>query len=544
MALSTRSPRAPAHVAHRPHGTHRAHRAHLTGRAALALFAALAALAVLLAATPARAEAGDELTVSVLTFGPGDHPFFKFGHNAIRVQDGLRRRDVVYNYGTFTFDSPALIPTFIKGRLLYWLSKQTMASTIAGYRAENRTIDEQVLDLTPAERRAMLEFLEWNVRPENRHYKYDYYLDNCSTRVRDVVDRAVGGRLREASRAPGSMTWRQHTRRLTHDSVFYYALHVVLGGRVDQPIDQWAEMFLPAKLAEGLGRATVSRDGAERPLVREERRVLDASRPPMPTAPPRREPLMALLGLLSGAGLFALGRKARVSAGARVGLGVLLVPFGLVLGFLGSFFSFVWAFTDHVVSHKNENILTCAPFAFAFVVLGVGVARGKGLVAASNVATAGAVTSALGLALKVLPWFRQDSWEFLLLLLPTWAGLALGLRALASATPTPGDKRKKKKKKRTTPAPSPAATRASDEAEPDEPGHDEAEPDEPGRDEPGRDEAEHGEPGSDEPKRPEPREPEPSDDEAGQGATSDDESAPRQGDGEHDGRARKGDSDE
>src|SRR5689334_17904753 len=100
---------------------------------ALLLPAAVSAAAVPSPPTPIAA---DELTVGLLTFGPGDHPFFKFGHNAIWVHDSVKRVDRVYNFGTFFFDSPLLIPTFLKGKLKYWLSVDALNSTIAIYRYE------------------------------------------------------------------------------------------------------------------------------------------------------------------------------------------------------------------------------------------------------------------------------------------------------------------------------------------------------------------------------------------------------------------------
>src|SRR4029450_5190838 len=113
--------------------------------------ALLLAAALTLLTSPAQAEPGEDLTISMVTFGPGDHPFFKFGHNALLVQprDG---RGMVYNFGTFAFDQPNLIPKFLKGRLMYWLSVSPVGSSFASYQGSNRTIEAQELDLTPAER--------------------------------------------------------------------------------------------------------------------------------------------------------------------------------------------------------------------------------------------------------------------------------------------------------------------------------------------------------------------------------------------------------
>src|SRR6185436_14503495 len=113
-----------------------------------------AALLALLVAPRARAEPGDDLTIYALTFGPGDHPFFKFGHNAILVQP-RQGEGLVFNFGTFSFDQPNLIPKFLRGRLMYWLSVSPVEQTLYSYEPSNRTIEAQELDLTPAERREM-----------------------------------------------------------------------------------------------------------------------------------------------------------------------------------------------------------------------------------------------------------------------------------------------------------------------------------------------------------------------------------------------------
>src|SRR5262245_34594803 len=83
-----------------------------------------------------HAEPGDELTVSVLTFGPGDHPFSKFGHDGVLVEDAASGTRLVYNYGTFSFRSIWLIPKFLVGKYHYWLSVTPLSSVVASYAAE------------------------------------------------------------------------------------------------------------------------------------------------------------------------------------------------------------------------------------------------------------------------------------------------------------------------------------------------------------------------------------------------------------------------
>jgi hypothetical protein len=371
----------------------------------------------------------------MLTFGPGDHPFFKFGHNALWVKP----RDEpgqIFNFGTFSFDQPNLIAKFLRGRLIYWLSVGPAAGTLYGYEASNRTILAQELDLTPAESRALAERLADNLRPEKREYLYDYFLDNCSTRVRDAVDAVLRGQVRAAGRAPAAMTLRDHALRMTSDLLWEYtALHFGLGPLTDRPLDAWGEAFLPEKLRDLLRTVHVAREGGARPLVRSERVLFQARRAPPAARPPAWWPWFALLGLGSGAVLAALGWLGRRRAGARVALGVLAGLLGLVLGLLGLILMAVWIFTNHRAAHGNANILLCAPWAVALLPLGVGVALGwvGAQRAASWVALVAVVSALVGAAAKLLPGPAQNNTAFLLLLVPLWIGLAAGLRQLLPA---------------------------------------------------------------------------------------------------------------
>lgn len=270
-------------------------------------------------------EQRSELTISLLTFGPGDHPFYKFGHDALLVhhaREGRDARDDVYNYGTFDYRSPTLISDFLKGRLRYWLSVQSLAATVAQYRAENRSILAQELALTPEQRRALADRLAHDALPANRYYRYDYYRDNCSTRVRDAIDTAVGGRLRAASAGPASLTFRGHTERLTADDVpVYLGLDLAMGDVIDEPITQWEEMFLPSMVEErvrhvgnvgNVGNVSPSTPAADVPLVARETLLLDAHRAPLRESPPRWGVRMGLIGSALGFALAALGaRRAR-----------------------------------------------------------------------------------------------------------------------------------------------------------------------------------------------------------------------------------------
>jgi hypothetical protein len=387
------------------------------------------------APTPPPAEPPDPLRVYVMTMGPGDHPFFRFGHNAIGIHDETEHTDRVYNFGTFKFDSPRLIFDFLGGRLNYWLSVSSLPRVISEYQRENRAITAQELNLTPDEKRELQAALVVNARPENRLYKYDYFLDNCSTRVRDAVDRVVKGQLHAAASQPGRMTLRQHALRMTAQPLWLYlALDIVLGPKVDRPIDQWAEMFLPEELARGLGAARVP--PANAPLVSAQADLLRADRPPPLAAPPAFGRRFFGVGLAVGFLFAGLGRAGRRSRAARVTVGILTALWGLAVGFIGCFLVYVWLFTDHVVAHRNQNILICAPWAIALLVLGIGVAMGRpGATRKAFALAAAALGAALvAIALKAGIVAHQENGALIAFFFPAWAGVTAALLQLRYAT--------------------------------------------------------------------------------------------------------------
>lgn len=397
---------------------------------------ALATLAVTLLATPlAVAEPGDNLTIYALTFGPGDHPFFKFGHNAILVQPQTGQ-GLVYNFGTFAFDSPALIPKFLRGRFMYWLSVAGVEETVHYYASSNRSIVAQELDLTPAQRLALVQALRWNARPENREYLYDYFYDNCSTRVRDAIDRVVGGRVRAAGQAPADRTFRDHAVRMTADLwPEAVGIDMGLGPSADRPIDRWAESFLPERLKALLATVRVpDGTGGEKNLVKSEKTIFQDVRPPKPAQPPNWTLYFLLVGVAVGGGTAALGRLGTVSV-ARVLLGSIAAAIGLVLGLLGLCLTLLWLFTNHKIVYANANIAQFAPWSVALLVFGIGAALGRPRATrrAAWLALSAVVSSGIGILLKALPGVGQSNWPFIVFCLPVWTGLWLGLRSLASA---------------------------------------------------------------------------------------------------------------
>jgi hypothetical protein len=294
--------------------------------------------------------------------------------------------------------------------------------------------------MPPEARRELQAFLEWNERPENRFYHYDYYRDNCSTRVRDALDWAVGGRIRESSsQVPTGRTFRFHTLRLTsNDPPVYTGLELGLGEPVDRPISMWEEMFLPLALRVHLRKISVDGPhGQPVPLVKSERTLFQSSAPAPPPAPPSWIPLYLLAGGLIGGVAFGLGWAAALSRRARAGFLVVTWSWWVLSGVAGLVLAGLWCCTDHSAAHRNANVLQANLLALPLLWFGTRLAFGSERAATPAVVLAGVllVLSLLGLLLQAFPAFQQGNGDIIALALPAHAGVAGALWRLAGQGP-------------------------------------------------------------------------------------------------------------
>lgn len=396
------------------------------------------------AATSAESsrEAGSDLTIYLLTMGPGDEVWEKFGHNAIWIHDETNRTDIAYHWGLFDFADREFFPRFIQGRMRYSMGAFDFEQTIDAYRQANRTVWAQRLNLTPAQRQELAQFIAWNVRPENRYYRYDYFRDNCSTRVRDALDGALGGIIRQGSHTvPSHTSYRFHTERLTQDDwpVFTGTL-MALGEPVDRPISAYEEMFLPVRMMERFRSLNVAGPGGPIPLVADEQVVFQATRPAEAARVER-----GVLGYLVIACVVLLCGGLLFFAGGNRGLTgplVLGTVWSFVAGISGLLLAGLWGFTDHLYSYRNENVLQLNPVSllvFAALIQFLWSRRKQPTLPPSRFlllsGAAALAFSVLGFVMQALPSLDQVNGGVIGLALPLHAGLIvvlLAARALAA----------------------------------------------------------------------------------------------------------------
>src|ERR1041385_272799 len=229
----------------------------------------------------------DSLRLYLLTMDPGDDVYELFGHNAIWVHNPSQAIDSVYNWGVFSFDQPHFVLRFLRGKMEFYMVPDRFDLTLAEYRQRNRTVWAEELNLTPAEKKSLVDFMHWNMRPENSAYRYNYYLDNCSTRVRDALDRVTGGQIRaQLKRIPADETYREHSLRLMQGMhAMVSGVELLLGEPTDAKLSADEASFLPGQLRRYL--LPLKLDGGTRPLFKSSFVVNQAVRDPEPSSPPR-----------------------------------------------------------------------------------------------------------------------------------------------------------------------------------------------------------------------------------------------------------------
>lgn len=307
-------------------------------------------------AIPAVPDDGKEAWL--VTFGPGEIYFERFGHNAIWLREPAASLDHTFNFGYFDFEQEDFFLRFMRGRMLYFSIAQPADREFGFYRQANRSIRVQKLNLTPVQYQQLRDHLLNEVQPENRNYRYDYYLNNCSTRIRDALDIALDGALASRTRQiPAKLNFRDQTRRLTQMQFWYYlGLETGLGYPVDRGVTRWDEMFIPMVVADEIAAMSVEAAATGRPLLEVDTMLFTTSLPAPTVAPTTIWYRYLLLGLLL-TGLAWLSGKFMPKGWLRG----LCYSWVLVSTTMGLVLAALWLLTDHEASSQNANLLLLNP---------------------------------------------------------------------------------------------------------------------------------------------------------------------------------------
>jgi hypothetical protein len=382
-----------------------------------------------------------EITVTVITFGPGEEVWERFGHNALWIHDGQRGTDIAWNWGLFDFAQPDFLQRFLSGDTKYWMAGEDAYRMIAAYHELGRTITLQRLALTQAQAADLRDFVQWNSLDQNKYYRYDYFRDNCSTRLRDAIDRALGGALQRATdTVTTSLTYRGESVRLTDGLLpVQLGIDVALGRPSDRPLTEWQSFFIPMRMRDALRSVTIpAADGTPVPLVIDQRTIPPTSGPvvTVPKEPPSLVLRYLLLGVLLAVLAFVLRVLGRTNRGALWGLVLLGMLWSLLCGVIGALLLYMWGFTRHVFWGWNESLLLLSPLSLVLIVLlPAALLRARAVRQARVVSAAIALLGVLALVLSMLPG-GQSNLAIVALALPLHLALAWALSLPVPELPT------------------------------------------------------------------------------------------------------------
>ena len=315
--------------------------------------------------------AGDSIRVSLITFAPGQDTYELFGHSELRVisrdlaTPANPMGDWFFNYGVFDFTTPGFFWRFARGESDYLC--MPMPPNLVTVDNEGRKMTEQVLDLSHDEARALRDYVTWNAQPANREYRYRYFSDNCATRPRDIIEKAVHGKLHYSDNLLGQVTFRDV---MSHYTVNYpweqFGIDMILGAPCDTAITMRQQMFVPMLLAQAMASATRDSIGKKTPLVKETIVLLDGPEEGnvLPPTPWYLSPMAAMLAVLVLT-LWMCWRDWRRRRLTRW----FDTVFYMALAVMGGIVCFVAFFSSHEATWPNYNVLWLNPLWLAPAIL-------------------------------------------------------------------------------------------------------------------------------------------------------------------------------
>lgn len=293
--------------------------------------------------------------ISVLTVGPGTSLNDAFGHSGFRIKDSANNLDIVYGYGEFDFNAPNFYLKFTQGKLNYKIGKTDFNRFYAIYQYYNRSINEQILNLNQNQKQRLYNYLLNNYKPENRNYLYDFFFDNCATKIKDVATIASNNSIRFKPPA----NYKEATFRtliqenLNKNSWGSLGIDVALGAVIDTYATPEEHMFLPKNIFSFFGNATIG--GEERPLVKSSKVIFEA-KPETKRSNFLLSPLF-IFGIIALLILYITYKDYKSETRTKV-LDIIIFS---ITGIAGLVILLLWFATDHQSTHDNYNLLWANP---------------------------------------------------------------------------------------------------------------------------------------------------------------------------------------
>ncbi|SOE19552.1 protein of unknown function [Spirosomataceae bacterium TFI 002] len=301
----------------------------------------------------------EQTQVSLLTISAGEELYSTFGHSAIRINDPINGIDENYNYGSFDFDAEGFYIKFLRGTLPYEISSYEFSREFQYWTSleyQGRGVIQQVLNLNQEQKQKVYELLEENLKPENKQYQYKFFFDNCSTRLKDILQSACGDSLSFNPSIHPDSTYRQWIDKYAKENNKLwsdFAMDIAIGVPSDDTTGWEGAMFLPYNLMDAFGGAQIIRNGKSEPFViietvLAERRI---------TNPEERLTPIIFFGIIFALALYITWIEVKSEVRSKW----FDKTFFTITGVSGLIFCLLWFATDHGVTNQNFNILWAFP---------------------------------------------------------------------------------------------------------------------------------------------------------------------------------------
>ena len=296
----------------------------------------------------------EETEISLLTCDPGNEIYSLFGHSALRINNTKLKVDMVVNWGLFSFSEGQFQfgYDFAKGRLNYFMGYQNMENFIEEYVQSERNVREQILNLSSDEKKKILDLISENYLPKNREYRYEFFYDNCSSRIRDLIQKTLSNQINWGqSQDANEYTFRNIIHHyLKYDPWIELGIDLVLGKRIDVLVDNKNLMFLPDYLELILDESSIEDEEKKKKLISKKINIVQSSKTKREV---KNISVYAWITLIITLLLLIIKKEKLFNLWSYINL--------FMVGILGLLLVFMWFGTDHQATKYNLNLLWASP---------------------------------------------------------------------------------------------------------------------------------------------------------------------------------------
>jgi hypothetical protein len=308
------------------------------------------AIILIVLCTPTAAQVDNKVDIELYTFGAGENYWEAFGHTAIRVK--INEIDYMYGFGYFNFSDEDFFLKFAKGKMQYFLGIEETNLEIDNYINQGRSVWSQKLNLDPSQKQQLIARLNYLALAENRYYHYDYFLNNCTSQIRDLLDEVTNGEIsKQLIGIETNKSWNDLTFPVSNQTWMNLGIAIAYGIPAYQSRDKWSLSIFPEDFAHDLEQIDTQTNWNGK-LMQQHKAA---------------EQLIKHSFIKTHYAVIAL--VSLILIGLFIPILTKFTVYTWLIGqsLIGIALLFLWFFSEHSVAVWNINLLLFPPFAFVLL---------------------------------------------------------------------------------------------------------------------------------------------------------------------------------